>query len=52
MPHSKAGYYQESNVPSTVRFGYWLDQHDLEKENLDWRTAEFIDFAVKRWPVP
>lgn len=51
IPQDKASDYQTSNVPSTKKLGFNISNRGFDKNSIEERTKELVNFCLQRWKL-
>lgn len=51
IPQDKAPDYQKSNVPGTKKLGFDISNRGFNKDSIDKRTEQLINFCLQRWEL-
>jgi len=51
IPQDKAPDYQKSNMPGTRKLGFDISNHGFNKDTIEERTKQLVDFCLQRWEL-
>lgn len=49
IPQGKASDYQSSNVPGTKKLGFNISNRGFDKNSVEERTKQIVDFCLQKW---